>query len=123
MTVKNQDLGRLGELKAVKFLENNGFSILECNWRYKHLELDIIAKKENMIIIFEVKTRSTNFFGEPESFVSLKKQALLMKAADAYIQINGINLDVRFDIISIISPKSGKITLKHIENAFYPTVN
>lgn len=112
-------LGKQGEEEALAFLKKNQFEILETNWRWQKAEVDIIARKDNTLIFIEVKTRSTSFFGEPEEQVTLKKQQLLSDAADHYINLHNLNLQVRFDIISIIKEKS-QLTIRHIEDAFYP---
>lgn len=122
MSTKNQDLGSLGEEKAVKFLKNSGFQVRNTNWRHKHLEVDIIAQLEETLVFIEVKTRSNSYFGQPESFVNHKKQELLIRAAAAYLELFNLQNEVRFDVISIIKEKTGKIVLNHIENAFYPSV-
>ncbi|PCJ88196.1 MAG: hypothetical protein COA57_03460 [Flavobacteriales bacterium] len=81
--------------------------------------MDIIAENDNRIIFVEVKTRSTTFFGEPLEFVTKKKQNHIIKAANEYIFENNIQIEARFDIISIVVEK--KINrIEHIEDAFYP---
>ena len=79
---KHLELGRRGELLAKSYLENNGYEILDENWTYGKAEIDLIAYKDRMIIFTEVKTRSGNYFGEPEDFVDKRKQKLLAEAAD-----------------------------------------
>ena len=96
--------------------------ILETNWRFHHKEIDIIARKQNTLVITEVKTRSDDFFQQPEEAVSMQKQKFLIDAADSYIQQNDINLDARLDVISIVI-KNKDIKIQHIENAYYPTIN
>lgn len=110
--------GKKGEEMAADFLASNGYEILETNWRFMHLEADIIAKKEKTLVIAEVKTRKSSYFGEPESFVTKQKQKNLIKAANGYIERNNIDLEVRFDIVSIVLNDSTAV--KHIEDAFYP---
>jgi putative endonuclease len=73
------------------------------------------------LVIVEVKTRSTNAFGEPEIAVTKQKQKFLIRAAQNYIQQKNINEECRFDIISIIA-KNGKNIIHHIEDAFYPGI-
>ncbi len=73
-------------------------------------------------MVAEVKTRSTNYFGEPETFVNKQKQRHLIKAAGAYIDKNKLNLEVRFDIVSVLK-SADAFKVHHIENAFYPIVN
>ncbi|MFH1320951.1 MAG: YraN family protein [Bacteroidota bacterium] len=112
-------LGKEGEELAVGYLKEKGYKIRETNWTHVKEEIDIIAEKDDTLIIVEVKTRSGYYFGEPEEFVARKKQKHLIKAANAYIEENEIDLETRFDIISIIySGKTYKIN--HLEDAFYP---
>lgn len=102
---------------ACKFLEEAGYAILEKNYRYKRAEVDIIASKEKLLIFVEVKTRSDNRYGEPEDFVSDKKAALIINAADHFIYENNWLNDIRFDIISVTTLP--EIVIKHFEDAFY----
>ena len=110
-------LGQEGEQLACEFIEKNGYQILEKNYRFRQEEIDIIAHKKDIIAIIEVKTRSTNAFGNPETFVSRQKQKHLMSAANEYIQRKNIDLEVRFDIISILK-KGTEFSITHFEDAF-----
>lgn len=112
-------LGQKGEKLALEYLLQQGFIVLEKNFRYQKAEVDIIAIKDEQIILVEVKTRSTDFFGGPEESVTKSKQRLLTEAADYYITSRQLKNEVRFDVISIISAK-GKISINHIKDAFYP---
>lgn len=117
-----QKTGSEGEQAAVKHLRSLGYDILDTNWRFGQEEIDIIARIKDFLIIVEVKTRSTTAFGEPEVFVNREKQRHLIKAADAYLNKNGLDLEVRFDIASVIKKdESYRVTM--IENAFYPIVS
>lgn len=117
----HNDLGKLGEELALKHLRGLGYKILEQNWHYGREEIDIIAMDNATLVIIEVKTRATSWFGEPEFAVTRSKQKALVRAAEGYIIKNDLNLDTRFDIISIvITPQDKKI--HHIEDAFYPTL-
>ena len=113
---KTIETGKNGEEQAIAFLKNAGYTILHQNWRFKHLEIDIVAKHNNELIIVEVKTRATDFFGTPESFVNKEKQRKLLKAAHGYIVTYNMDVEVRFDIIAIVT-SSNKVY--HIQNAFY----
>lgn len=110
--------GQKGEQMAAEFLEKQGYKILETNWRFLNLEADIIAEKSKTLVIAEVKTRKSNYFGEPESFVTKQKQKNLIKIANAYIERKQLDLEVRFDIISVVL--NDQTSIKHIEDAFYP---
>lgn len=113
------EFGNKGEEIALKHLQENGYRILEKNWRFGHLEVDIIASDKQFLIFVEVKTRHSQFFGNPEMAVNYKKQKFLAKAAAYYIRSKRFDGEVRFDIISIILNK--KITeIEHIKDAFYP---
>lgn len=116
---KHNELGIEGERIAVEYLRQKGYKLLETNWRYEKKEIDIIARKGNLIIIVEVKSRSTDFFGKPEEAVTLAKQKLLIEAADYYMQQVDFEAEVRFDIVSIVlNEKTAE--LNHIEEAFIP---
>ena len=117
------DLGRRGENLAKTFLEGLGYEILDENWTHGKAEVDLIAYKNKVIIFTEVKTRTGNRFGEPEDFVDLRKQRLLAEAADEYIYLMDHQGEVRFDIISVLFDRSENYTLKHIEDAFWPSAD
>ena len=116
---EHNDLGKYGEELALKYLRNAGFQIRCTNWRFRKYEVDIIAVKDNTLVFVEVKTRSENFWGNPEEFVSRKKQKLLINAAEAYIAETGFTGNSRFDVVSMLYLKSG-MEIEHIIEAFYP---
>jgi putative endonuclease len=116
---EHNDKGTKGEELATSFLKNAGYIILETNWRYKNLEADIIAMKNGVMVVAEVKTRTSNFFGEPETFVTKQKQGNLRSAANAYIVQKQLDMEVRFDVISVLMGKSEEpAQVNHIEDAF-----
>jgi len=116
---QHNELGKKGEGIALVHLRNEGYLIRETNWRFGKDEVDIIAEKDNTIIFVEVKTRSTDYFGLPQDAVTKKKQKFIIRAADAYIQKNEIDLEARYDIIAVIKPDSLH-KIDHIIDAFYP---
>ena len=115
---EHNDLGILGEEMAVDYLINNGFEILERNFRFQKAEIDIIAQKEEFVVVVEVKTRNSAYFGDPQSFVSKKKIKLLVMAANEYLISNQLENEVRFDIVAILK-NSKEEKIEHFENAFY----
>jgi putative endonuclease len=117
----HNDLGRKGEAMAKAHLEATGYEIMDENWVFGKAEIDLIAYKDRVIIFTEVKTRTGNWFGEPEDFVDARKQRLLVEAADEYIYLMNHQGEVRFDIISILFDRNSNHTLKHIEDAFWPS--
>ena len=115
---EHNELGKLGEEMAVEFLQKEGYAILETNWTFQKAEIDIIAKKGDIVAIIEVKTRSSLDFGSPQDFVKPKKIQLLIKAVDAFVNERNLDIEVRFDIIAI--HKEGKsFVIEHLIDAFY----
>jgi putative endonuclease len=118
---QHNELGEKGEQLAKDFLIKKGYQILTTNYRFKHLEVDIIAKYNKELIVVEVKTRASEYLAGPEDTVTKGKQKSIVKVANAYILENDLDIDTRFDIISIIlNEKETKI--EHLEDAFYPTL-
>lgn len=115
---EHNDLGKLGEGKAVEFLQENGYEILETNWIFDKAEIDIIAQKGTVLAVVEVKTRSSIDYGLPQDFVKPKKIQLLLKAINEYVLSNDLEVEVRFDIIAIHIENSNFV-IEHIEEAFY----
>ena len=115
---EHNDLGKFGEELAVDFLEKNGYEILETNWTFDKAEIDIIAQKENILAVVEVKTRSSLDFGLPQEFVKPKKIQLLVKAINEYVTQNDLDVEVRFDIVAI-HKENKEFVIEHIEEAFY----
>ena len=119
---KHNILGKEGENYAAEYLDEQGYEILDRNWMCGHKDLDIVASKDGTLVFVEVKTRSTMDWGDPEEAVNEKKIRNLVHAADAYIRYNRLDMDVRFDIISIIMDDTGFYRVEHIEQAFFPPV-
>lgn len=115
---EHNELGKLGEEKAVEFLEEAGYEILERNWVFQKAEIDIIARKGVVLAIVEVKTRSSIDFGLPQEFVKPKKIQLLVKAVNEYITINDLDVEVRFDIVAI-HKTIHEFVIEHLKSAFY----
>lgn len=118
---QHNEIGKLGEEIASKSLKKAGFVILETNWRFKSLEIDIIAKDGDFIVVVEVKTRKSDVFGAPEVFVDRKKQRFLIKAINEYVTQRKLENEIRFDIVSVVYG-NGQGTVEHIKDAFYPIV-
>lgn len=114
-------IGNLGENLAKDYLLKQGYEILESQWRFKKYEVDIIAKNHNTLVFVEVKTRKSDTFGAPEEFVNRQKQNFLIAAAENYMSKNKLDLEARFDIISVLGADNNQI-VKHLEAAFYPPI-
>lgn len=114
----HNDLGKKGEAAAINYLKEQGYIIVETNWVFQKAEIDIIARQGNTLAIVEVKTRSTLNFGNPQDFVDPKKIKLLVKAVNAYVNQEHLDIEIRFDIIAI--HKEGELfNIEHLKNAFY----
>ena len=114
---EHNEKGKIGEKLAKEYLINHGYEVLHTNWRTRRYEVDIIAQKGNILAFCEVKYRSSNLFGEPESFVTKQKQENIIKSAAMYVGRNQWQGETRFDIISVLM--DGKtVTINHIEDAY-----
>ncbi len=116
---KHLDTGKRGEEIAAEHLAQSGFVILEKNWRHRRSEVDLIAKDGKVLVFVEVKTRSYDYFGKPEEFVSPKKVKKLTAAATAYMELSGHDWEIRFDVVSILKNKAGEWTVEHLRDAFF----
>ena len=116
---EHNDFGKLGEEIAVNYLIEKGYEILERNWHNIHKEIDIIARDGKDLVVVEVKTRQNDKNGEPDLAVTRKKQRMLIAAAEAYVLKHQLDIETRFDIISIIF-KDCEPVIDHIEDAFLP---
>ena len=116
-------VGNIGEEVACKIMRKKGFRIVETNWRFGHLEMDIIAVSRKEIAFVEVKTRTSTFGGKrPEEYVDELKRRRMAASANAYIKMKQIELVPRFDIIGLlINPATHEIEEQtHLEDAFLP---
>ncbi len=103
MTTEKQNIGKLGEDIATKYLENKGYTILTRNYRKPWGEIDIIAKKSGDLVFVEVKTRTSNQFGTPLEAITYWKLKSLIKTAQFY-KMTHHNLpdSLRIDAVSVI---------------------
>ncbi|HEU4716864.1 MAG TPA: YraN family protein [Bacteroidia bacterium] len=116
---QNHETGKWGEEEAQGFLLSKGYEVLDVNWKFLHLEIDIVAKIGEKLVIVEVKTRGTDAYGDPEMFVSKTKQRKLIRAANLYLDQKKLENEVRFDVIGIIR-NNGHFRLRHVQDAFAP---
>lgn len=114
----HNDFGKKAEDLAVEYLLKNGYKILVRNYRFQKAEIDIIAEKDNLIIIVEVKARSTDIFMLPHEAVTKTKIRSIVSAANHYLEEFNRNLEARFDIISVLPDETGNLVIEHIIDAF-----
>lgn len=114
----HNDFGKKAEDLAVEYLQKNGYKILIRNFRFQKAEIDIIAEKDNLIIVTEVKARSTDVFMLPQEAVTKTKIRLIVSAANHYLEEFNKNQEVRFDIISVLPDEKKNLIIEHITDAF-----
>lgn len=117
--MKNKELGAKGEDIAANYLSSLGYKILERNYRASYAEVDIVAKHEETIVFVEVKTRTYDYYGRPEEFVTKQKQKNISFAAAIYCESINHEGEIRFDIMAIILQGNTR-NVKHIKDAFFP---
>ncbi|MGL1860911.1 MAG: YraN family protein [Pseudodesulfovibrio sp.] len=110
--------GDLGEDAAARYLEQQGFRVLERNWRFKQWELDLICRDGDTLVFVEVKTRGAGTMGTPADGLNRKKQARLVKAASQYLTKKDLwDMPCRFDLAAVIATGES-MDVDHIEDAF-----
>lgn len=117
--MNTREIGKKAEDMAANYLFSKGYDVVVRNWRFKKAEIDLIARKEGILIFVEVKYRSYDHFGAPEISVDEEKERLLLDAGAAYAEHVGHDWAVRFDIVSILKSDSG-YRIEHFEDAFFP---
>lgn len=124
MSHDTKQLGELGENLAAEHLIQNGYKIIQRNYRNKIGEIDIVAKKKGTLVFVEVKTRESTYSNDflPEQNVNFHKQSKLKKLCEMYLTQYKHKEDQEWqiDVIGIILDKSHqKATINHIQNAVY----
>ena len=121
---EHNELGNIGEIRAQNYLVSKGYTIRHNNWhnitpsgKQGNLELDIVAENDGMLIVVEVKTRSTETFEHPEEAITIRKIRNIVNATHEYIFQFDWQGETRFDVISVI-PHGQDFLIEHIEDAF-----
>ena len=118
MKTQNQIFGDLGEAFAMQFLKKKNYKLLDCNYKCKDGEIDIIARKNGVYVFVEVKTRSTDFM-LPQEAVNVDKENNIFETAKHFMRSYALkNVNYRFDIIEILGTCPEDFVVNHLENAF-----
>ena len=119
MPMNRQEVGKLGEKLAQKFLKRKGYRILETGFRCREGEIDIIAQQKDYLVFIEVRTKSSLRFGTPEESITQKKKEKLITSASTYISTHqNITSLWRIDVVAIEIDQKGKSKrIELIENA------
>lgn len=123
----SKNVGDRGEHLAVRYLEGEGYIILDRNYRFERAEIDVICYSppderglSGELVFAEVKTRSGTGFGRPEEAVSAAKRRHIVRAAQAYLHERRLEkARCRFDVISILLPPNGEPEIEHFRRAFW----
>lgn len=115
---EHNELGKLGEEAALKFLLAKGHELLTKHYRFGRAEIDIITREKGIIIFSEVKTRTSNRYGFPEEYITREKIRLVKEAAEEYMYKNKFEGEVRFDVLSV-TKNGDNLKVHHIEDAFF----
>ena len=118
MSSERQSLGRRGELAARDFLLKDGYRILDMNVRTPYGEIDIVAQQDEACVFVEVKTRASPRVALPEASVTPRKQAILIAAAESYLQEHpNLPESARIDVVAILMQPGRTPQIVHYENA------
>jgi putative endonuclease len=112
------DLGRRGEDAAAALFRSHGYEIVARNCRLPGGELDLVARRGSELVFCEVKTRSTDRFGEPAHAVNRLKQARIRRLAAAWLAEHRMwGHEIRFDVVSVLA-RGPEVTVTHLKDAF-----
>lgn len=114
---EHNTLGNEGERKAKAYLQERAYTVLHANWRYKHKEIDLVAKKGKFLVIVEVKTRTYGGMQQASESITNSKMRYLVEAADAYVETYNREEEVRFDVLALTFFE-GNWKIEHMEDAF-----
>ncbi|MPM74306.1 hypothetical protein SDC9_121292 [bioreactor metagenome] len=112
------EIGLLGEKRCVSYLKWHGYEIVEQNFQSRFGEIDIIARKKELLIFVEVKTRDEKSIAEPKEFVTYSKQAKIIRTAEIFLMKNHLDCQVRFDVMEVYVSNKKVDKINHIINAF-----
>ena len=108
-------VGQYGEDLAARYLADNGFAILERNWRCEQGEIDIVAREDRALVICEVKTRRGLNYGSPLESITYRKLTKLRQLAGRWLWSHDLCPgEIRIDVIAVLMPHHGTPTLDHV---------
>jgi len=114
MTIARRALGIAGEDTAAAWYLANGYEIVARNWTCRDGELDLVVRRQRVIVFCEVKTRTTNVFGSPAEAVNHVKRQKLRVLAAKWLEDSPVRpREIRFDVVSVVGD-----VVEVIEGAF-----
>ncbi len=112
-------LGKRGEDVAAEYLAGAGLVVLSRNWRCREGEVDLIATDGERLVVCEVKTRSGTGYGEPAEAVTLAKAARIRRITAEWLRTHRVSwCEIRFDVVAVLCPHDGPVTVEHLKGAF-----
>jgi putative endonuclease len=112
---RSQALGRYGETYAARHLVERGLVLLDRNWRCDAGEIDLVLREGRVLVVCEVKTRSSTAFGSPVAAVSEQKAERLRRLADRWLEEHGLRPpEVRLDLVGVLVPRTGRPQVEHV---------
>jgi putative endonuclease len=116
---RSDELGRRGEDLAADYLAGTGLVVLSRNWRCREGEVDLIATDGQRLVVCEVKTRSGTGYGEPSEGVTPAKAARIRRVTAAWLRAYQVGwCEIRFDVLAVLCPQQGPVTVEHLQGAF-----
>lgn len=120
MAMESVAIGKCGEARAVEYLIEHGYKVLEKNYRSQQGEIDIIARDNGFLVFVEVKNYSFNSLNMPLASVGRAKRESMIHAARTYLLKNNIkNINCRFDVLAIYCGLTGLTSIELIKDAFH----
>jgi putative endonuclease len=108
-------LGRYGERVAARYLTDRGMVVLDRNWRCGAGEIDLVLRDGDVLVVCEVKTRSSDAYGSPHEAVGPVKLERLQRLALLWVDEHGLRpADVRIDVVAVHRPRRGAARLEHV---------
>ena len=112
---RRRALGRFGETYAARHLVQRGLVLLDRNWRCEAGEIDLVLREGRVLVVCEVKTRSSTAFGSPVEGVSEQKAERLRRLADRWLEEHGLRPpEVRLDVVGVLVPRGGRPQVEHV---------
>jgi putative endonuclease len=110
-----QAIGAYGETLAARHLTAQGMVLLDRNWRCETGEIDLVLRDGDVLVVCEVKTRSSLRYGTPHEAVTDEKVARLRRLAVRWVEERGVTVrDIRIDLVGILRPRRGASLLDHV---------
>lgn len=112
---RGRDLGAYGEACAARHLTGLGMVVVDRNWRCELGEIDLVLRDGDVLVVCEVKTRTSAQFGHPIEAVTERKAARLRRIAARWLADHPVSpVQVRLDLVGVLAPPGGRPTLEHV---------